>query len=145
MARLDPFLASLPQGFRYAIEIRDSEYLTPDYLELLRSHNAAHVFNTWTRMPALDQQAQLSEAFTADFTVVRAPLTKGRTYEQAVKTFEPYSEFKEPSEGAREGMRRIVVEAIRSRKQAFLFVNNRLEGNAPTTIEAVADAIGTGE
>jgi hypothetical protein len=26
-------------------------------------------------------------------------------------------------------------------KPAFLYVNNRLEGNAPSTIEAVADAI----
>jgi uncharacterized protein YecE (DUF72 family) len=142
MARLDRFLGSLPKGFRYAIEIRNSEYLTPDYLGLLKSYNTAHVFNAWTRMPALDQQAQLTEAFTADFTVVRALLTRGRSYEQAVKTFELYSEIKEPSDGARAGMRRIAVEAIRSRKQAFLFVNNRLEGNAPTTIEAVVYGIG---
>jgi hypothetical protein len=29
-------------------------------------------------------------------------------------------------------------------KPAFVFVNNRLEGNAPTTIEAVADSIRDG-
>jgi uncharacterized protein YecE (DUF72 family) len=141
MTRLDPFLESLPEGFQYAVEIRNREYLIPDYLGLLNSHNTAHVFNAWTRMPALEEQAQLSEAFTADFTVVRALLTRGRTYEQAVKTFEPYGEIRETSEGARAGMRRIAVEAQRSRKQAFLFVNNRLEGNAPTTIEAVIDGI----
>lgn len=28
-ARLDPFLTSLPEGFRYAVEIRNPEYLTP--------------------------------------------------------------------------------------------------------------------
>ena len=33
---------------------------------------------------------------------------------------------------------------MQRKKPAFVFVNNRLEGNAPTTIEAVADAIGVG-
>jgi hypothetical protein len=63
-------------------------------------------------MPALDQQAELPEAFTADFTVLRALLTKGRSYEQSVKTLEPYSEIKAPSEGARAGMQRISVECV---------------------------------
>jgi uncharacterized protein YecE (DUF72 family) len=89
MAALDPFLAALPEGFRYAIEIRNPEYLSPEYLHLLSSHNIAHVFNAWTRMPSLDDQARLPEAFSADFTVVRALLRKGRNYEDAVKALEP--------------------------------------------------------
>ena len=102
MGRLDPFLAALPEGFRYAVEIRNPEYLSPEYFDLLGSHNVAHVFNAWTRMPALEDQAQLPDACTADFTVVRALLRKGRSYEQAVKTFEPYREIREPNDGARE-------------------------------------------
>jgi uncharacterized protein YecE (DUF72 family) len=144
MARLDPFLKSLPPGFRYAIEIRNKEYLQPDYLAVLASHNVAHAFNAWTRMPPLDQQSQLPKAFTADFTVVRALLRCGRAYDKAVDTFEPYREIQEVNEGAREGMRRIADDARRQRKDAFLFVNNRLEGNGPSTIEAVAGQIANG-
>ena len=59
-------------------------------------------------MPALDDQAQIPEAFTADFTVVRALLKRGRGYEDAVKTFEPYKLVQEPNEGARAGMVEIV-------------------------------------
>ena len=95
MARLDPFLKALPQGFRYAVEIRNQDYLRPDYLAVLASHNVAHVFNAWTRMPSLDEQSRLSEAFTADFTVVRALLRCGRAYDKAVESFEPYREIKE--------------------------------------------------
>lgn len=95
MARLDPFLAALPEGFRYGVEIRNPEYLSPDYFALLTAHNVAHVFNAWTRMPVIEDQIQLPGAFTADFTVVRALLRKGRAYDQAVKAFEPY-------EGARD-------------------------------------------
>lgn len=88
-------------------------------------------------MPTLDDQAQIPEAFTADFTVVRALLRKGRGYEDAVKTFEPYKLVQEPNEGARAGMVEIVEKARKRKIPAFLFVNNRLEGNAPGTIEAV--------
>jgi uncharacterized protein YecE (DUF72 family) len=137
MARLDPFLEALPQGFRYAVEIRNQEYLRQDYLHLLASHNVAHVFNAWTRMPSLDEQSRLSEAFTADFTVVRALLRCGRRYEKAVENFEPYREIKEPCPSARDGMKRIAEQALKSKNSAFVFVNNRLEGNAPSTIEAV--------
>jgi uncharacterized protein YecE (DUF72 family) len=140
-AALDPFLAALPGAFRYAVEIRNPEYLSPDYFDLLASRNAAHVLNAWTRMPPLDEQARLPGVLTADFTVVRALLKRGRAYEQAVRTFEPYRLVQEPNEGAREGMVEILNQARQRKKPAFLFVNNRLEGNAPGTIEAVVDML----
>ena len=142
MARLDAFLGSLPDGFRYAVEIRNPDYLSPDYFGMLSSHNVAHVFNAWTRMPVLDQQARLSDAYTADFTVVRALLARGRTYEQAVKSFEPYDRLQEPNEGAREGMVEIAKQSLRRKNPSWLFINNRLEGHSPSTIEAVATTIG---
>jgi uncharacterized protein YecE (DUF72 family) len=141
MARLNPFLGSLPLGFRYAVEIRNEEYLSPDYMHLLASHNVAHVFNAWTRMPRLDEQAQLPEVYTADFAVVRALLPRGRAYEQAVAALQPYAEIREPNEQAREGMRLIAEESVRTKRSAFFYVNNRLEGHAPTTIECVIDRL----
>jgi hypothetical protein len=64
----------------------------------------------------------LDDAYTADFAVVRALLRKGRAYEQAVKSFEPYRLIQELTRGVAERARR-------ERVPAFLFVNNRLEGN----------------
>jgi uncharacterized protein YecE (DUF72 family) len=138
---LDPFLAELPEGYKYGIEIRNSDYLTPEYLELLKTHNVAHVFNAWTRMPGLEDQSQLPDAYSADFTVVRALLKKGRDYEKAVEAFEPYEKTMEVNEGEREGMVRIADTARKKKTPAFLFVNNRLEGNAPSTIEAVVEGL----
>jgi uncharacterized protein YecE (DUF72 family) len=140
-AALDPFLAALPGGFRYAVEIRNPEYLTPAYLGTLADHNVAHVLSAWTRMPRLDEQVQLPDVDTADFTVARALLRKGRSYEEAVKTFEPYDHTQEVDEATREGLVLSAGRAIRRKKPAFLFINNRLEGNAPSTIEAVADRL----
>jgi uncharacterized protein YecE (DUF72 family) len=134
---LEQFLGSLPSGWRYAVEIRNREFLVPDYFALLSRFNVAHVFNAWTRMPTLSEQIALPGAFTADFSVVRALLQKGRSYEQAVSMFEPYQEVRQPDPATRSALREIAEQAVREGRRAYIFVNNRLEGNAPRTIEAV--------
>lgn len=141
LARLDAFLAELPAGFRYAVEIRNPEYLGHDYFALLSRHRVAHVFNAWTRMPELGKQIEMDGAFTADFTVTRALLAKGRQYEQAVEAFEPYDRLQDENPAAREALVEIARRSMSRRLLAFLYINNRLEGNAPTTIEAVADRL----
>jgi uncharacterized protein YecE (DUF72 family) len=88
-------------------------------------------------MPRLADQIALPGAFTADFAVVRALLQKDRSYEQAVRLFEPYREVQQPDPSTRAALRQIAERALQVRQRAFVFVNNRLEGNAPATIEAV--------
>jgi uncharacterized protein YecE (DUF72 family) len=142
LARLDPFLGAVSKHFRFGVEIRNKEYLGPDYIATLRAHNVAHVFNAWTRMPELEDQIEMPGAFTADFSVTRALLAHGRSYEQAVETFEPYRSVQEPNPSARKALGKICERAWRTRQPAYVFINNRLEGNAPGTIEAVVDELG---
>jgi uncharacterized protein YecE (DUF72 family) len=141
LCRLDDFLGALPRGFRYAVEIRNPEYLEPAYFACLSGHNVAHVLSDWTRMPELGSQLDRPGVETADFFVVRALLAKGRTYEQAVEAFEPCERTREPNEAAGEAMPRVAERAMEGQKPAFVFVSNRLEDNAPATIEAAADRL----
>jgi uncharacterized protein YecE (DUF72 family) len=137
--RLNPFLAALPKEFRYAVEIRNPEFLERDYFACLRSHGVAHVYNAWSRMPELRHQMAIPDSVTADFQVCRALLRRGRVYEEAVKSFEPYTEIQDPNPEARESMRILIGRARENKEFLFLFVNNRLEGNAPTTILSVVE------
>jgi hypothetical protein len=123
------------------VEIRNKEYLGLDYFEVLSRHKVAHVFNAWTRLPVIGEQIELPGAHTADFTVVRALLQHGRSYEQAVKMFEPYQAVREPDRATRDALRQVAERAMRVRQPAYVFVNNRLEGNAPGTIEAVIASV----
>ena len=141
MARLDSFLADLPSGFRFAVEVRNPEYLGQDYFEVLTRHGVSHVFNAWTRMPDLTLQAELPGVFNANFTVVRALLRSGRSYEEAVSRFKPYRMIQESDSTTRTGIRQIVDRSNREGKPAFVFVNNRLEGHAPSTIEGVIETL----
>ena len=139
---LGPFLGQLPTGFRYAVELRNADYLTPIYFECLREHGAAHVFNSWTKMPALAEQAAMHEAFTADFLVCRALLRPGRNYEQAVGRFQPYDRILDVYPEGRRALSHLVRRARAERSKAFVVVNNRFEGNSPATIAAIVDGLG---
>jgi hypothetical protein len=121
------------------VEIRNPEFLTPEYLGCLHSHGVAHVFNGWWRMPELGSQIALPGAFTADFTVARALLRAGRSYEQAVERFAPYRHVQDVNQGGRDALRVLVERTRRERRSAFVFVNNRFEGNAPGTIAALVE------
>ena len=137
VSRLDPFLAALPSALRYAVEVRNRDYLVDHYFDCLRAHRSAHVFNAWTRMPTLAEQVALPGAFTADFTVVRALLRQGRAYEDAVAQFSPYDKPQDENPEARETLRALITRMRADRRDAYIFVNNRFEGNAPETIQAI--------
>lgn len=140
LTELEPFLQRLPNEFRYAVEIRNPEFLTPEYLSLLARYRVSHVLNSWTRMPELGAQMSLPGVFTSDFFVVRALLRPGRPYEEAVKRFAPYAQVREANPAARRTLRELIGYARSSGRRALIFVNNRLEGNAPGTIEAVIES-----
>lgn len=139
LAQLDPFLAKLPGEFRYSVEVRNPEFLVPEYFECLRRNRVAHVFNAWTRMPELDRQMRIPDAWTTDFSVTRGLLRWGRPYEQAVKMFSPYETIQDENPAARASLRDMIRTAREQNRRAYIFVNNRLEGNAPQTIEAILE------
>lgn len=134
---LDPFLDRLPAGWRYAVEIRNPEFLDAPYFDCLRAHNVSHVYNAWTRMPEIGEQRRIPGSDTAEILVARALLRHGRTYEQAVQKFAPYDRTQEVNEPVRRALRDLVGTAEVDGRPAFVFVNNRLEGNSPMTIVSI--------
>jgi uncharacterized protein YecE (DUF72 family) len=138
--RLDPFLAALPRDFRYAVEVRNPEFLETDYFSSLRSHGVAHVYNAWSKMPELRHQMAIPDSATADFLVCRALLRRGRVYEDAVTMFSPYTEVKDPNPEVRDSIRTLISRAREKRQTLLVFVNNRLEGNAPATILSLVES-----
>jgi uncharacterized protein YecE (DUF72 family) len=136
---LDPFLDSLPRGWRYAVEIRNGEFLEPAYFDCLRAHEVTHVYNAWSRMPEIADQMAIEQSQTSDLLVARALLTRGRTYEEAVKAFSPYDRVQDVNESVRKSLRDLIHIAEVDGRPAFIYINNRLEGNSPATTVAVTD------
>ena len=56
-----------------------------------------------------------------------------------MNTFQPYNGTKEVNPEAREAGKALIREALKGRKKTFIYVNNRLEGNALNTIAAMLE------
>jgi uncharacterized protein YecE (DUF72 family) len=139
VTKLDPFLASLPRQWRFAVEVRNPDLLDSRYFDCLRAHNVPHVYNALAKMPEMREQMAMQGSRTADMIVARALLRRGRPYEEAVREFAPYTSVREVNEPVREALRELVDIAIVDGTPAFIFVNNRLEGNSPGTIIAITE------
>jgi uncharacterized protein YecE (DUF72 family) len=137
---LEEFLEKLPPTWDYAIEIRNRHFLHPDYFAALARHGVTHVFNSWDDMPPLGEQLNLPDSRTTpERLAARFLLRPGRKYEEAVQLFQPYDRVQDVDEAGRAAGARLILEALTtgSVKRAFLYVNNRFEGNALQTIAAM--------
>jgi uncharacterized protein YecE (DUF72 family) len=138
---LDRFLGHLPKRYSYAVEIRNKEFLTQDYLAMLAAHGVAHTLNNWTRMPPIIEQIRIAGVLTAGFSVARALLKPGRQYQEAVDMFSPYQEIREENPELRMGLIDAVGRCLADGRALYAYVNNRAEGNSPKTIEAILDIL----
>ncbi len=67
------------------------------------------------------------------------PLTM--TYEAAKKRAEPYNKIVGELPEMRRDTVNLVKQAIGEKRRAYVLVNNRSEGNAPLTVQAIMDQL----
>jgi uncharacterized protein YecE (DUF72 family) len=142
VADLDSFLGKLPNGWPYAIELRNKFWLREEYFGCLARHGVTHVFNSWDAMPLVSEQmAPPGSRTNPELIAARFLLKRGRKYEDAVKAFQPYNKTQEINEEARKAGAGMIVEGERyeARRKTYIYVNNRLEGNALETIGAMME------
>jgi hypothetical protein len=88
-------------------------------------------------MPPEGDQLAMAGSMTADFTSARFLLKTGRSYPQAVKQFEPYSEVRDEYPEGRPALSDLLTPAKPGRPNTrYVYVNNHLEGCALWTIYA---------
>ena len=95
-------------------------------------------------MPSRHYFPRLNHLF--DVKHIAVDLKKGSikdelVYEEAVKFFAPYDAIKDPNPSARAAGAALIRKGIAAGPQGktFIFVNNRLEGNALNTIAAMIE------
>ena len=79
----------------------------------------------------------VSGIWTAKHAAARFLLPPGRSYEQAVAELAPYERVQQPYPQGRDAMQRLIRVALDDERTLYVFVNNRLEGNAIQTIDEV--------
>lgn len=145
VAEICAFLEELPRGFRYAVELRNKELVSRRYFELLRrSPHVTHCFNHWNTMPSLRKQMEAAAeggGLDPNFFVARLLTPLGSSYNSAVRRFHPYDRIREENLQMRRDAVALIRRALTRQGQAFILVNNRAEGYAPGTIDAICRMI----
>ncbi len=140
---LDQFLGKIPKGWPYGVEIRNKTFLHPDYFSVLAKHTVAHVYNSWADMPPVDEQMAMAGSLTNPHLCgARFLLRPGRKYQEAVDLFSPYDRVKEPNTEVRAAGAKLIkggAAAGKEKRKTLIYVNNRMEGNALATIEAMVE------
>ena len=125
--RLDEFLRDLPDGPRYAVEVRNRAWLTSDLGEMLSNHNAAIVLQDLHYMPKLDW-------ITADFTVIR---WLGRR-----KDIEQFDRIQIDRTKELEVWANRVRSFLEQGIDVFGFFNNHYAGHSPESVRQFASMLG---
>lgn len=142
VSALDRFLSKLPAGLQYAVEVRNPAILGARYHSVLNTHGVAHVYNHWTAMPALAvQHAALGDRFSAPFALMRLLTPLGTAHADAVTRYAPYSKLVQPQPRMRTDVLALIRQALAEQTGVYVLANNRAEGNAPSTIQAIADGL----
>lgn len=144
IADLDRFFTQLPSGWLYTVELRNRKWLGPEYLSVLKKHGVVHTFNNWTDMPSVGEQvAIVGDLGVETGSVARFLLKPGRKYEEAVSKFSPYTRTQEVNEEGRASLAHLIEKGWlkQSRDGTFLYINNRLEGNALMTVLGVLEML----
>ena len=139
--RVHELLSRLPRGPVYAVEARNRELLTPDYLQALQDVGAVHCLNIHPTMPGIAAQAELTHTENAPALVCRWMLAPGFTYETAKGRYEPFDELVDESPQTRLELTREIKRKLETGVPVYVIVNNKAEGSSPLSVEKLAGEI----
>jgi uncharacterized protein YecE (DUF72 family) len=138
--RLGEFLAALPAGPTYAVEVRDPDLLGSDYEAALRAVGAVHCANVHSRMPPVDQQVPLKGKGPM---LIRWMLHPGQDYESAGARYAPFDRLRDPDKLNRDRIAAMVRAGLSVGRDVHVIAANNAEGSAPLTLLQLAKTIVT--
>jgi uncharacterized protein YecE (DUF72 family) len=127
--RLVPFLKKLPGAKKFAIEIRNHDWLDAEFANLLRDHKIALVLQDRSRMPS---PAELKfDPITTDWTYIRWLGDRKLIEEQTTTWDKTVVDRKTELVSWVDYCRQVVKRGV----LVYAYANNHYAGHAPATIE----------
>jgi uncharacterized protein YecE (DUF72 family) len=139
--RLHAFLAALPSGPLYAVEMRDAAVLTRPFFSAVRDGGAHYCVAVHPRLPPVAVQAAAMAGAGPGPLVVRWNLNPREEYEAARARYSPFDRLVDEDVATRESIARLVAPALAADQPVYVIANNKAEGSAPLTLSRLAAAI----
>lgn len=144
VARIVAFFAALPRGPLYAAEVRDADLACEAFGEALRDVGAVPCLAVHARMPAVEEQAR-AYGLTSDNCqlplVARWNLHAGLVYQEAKDLYAPFNRLVDEDLATRQALTRLAVAAAAHQRPVYITINNKAEGSAPLSVEALAHTL----
>lgn len=140
-AMLSDFLAALPRGPLYAVELRTPALMTRAYVAALEHAGAAHCYTVHSSMLPLAEQLQRMPARANQKFIVRWMLRAGLDYAGAREQYAPFDRLVEEDVATRETIAQASVESADEDRDVIVCINNKAEGSAPLSAFKLAEAI----
>jgi uncharacterized protein YecE (DUF72 family) len=134
LERLERFLALLPDTFRYAVEVRNRDWVGPELGALLHAHRVALVLNDVASMPHPARVARQVDVVTTDFVYGRL-IGDRRRIDALTETFDRIVLDQGPRLDAWADLLRALLERV---PEAYVYANNHYAGHGPATIRDLA-------
>jgi len=135
LARLRPFLKNLPKDCDFVVEIRNKQWLSAQFFDLLREYKVAFALIDQAWMPRPDELFEKFDPVTAHFAYVRW-LGDRKAIEERTKTWDKtiIDRHREIAEWVK------ILKRLVSRDfKAFAYANNHYAGNGPATVKLFWD------
>jgi uncharacterized protein YecE (DUF72 family) len=147
--RLAAFFAALPTELGkhrpiYALELRNSELLTPRLMKMLAGAGVRYCVGLHDRMPEVERQEAALQALDGDTPgdlVVRWNLHRGFLYQAAKQRYEPFDRLVDEDPETRLILARMVAAAFEAKRRVWITANNKAEGSAPLSLLKLAQEI----
>jgi len=137
--RFGAFIEQAPEGFQYAVEIRNPNYYSRPYFDFLKSHRLGFVYLDGYYMPPIGTVFDSFAPETAAFQVIR--LHGGDRLDIEEKTGEVWDKILAPKPEGLKAAAKIVRANARKKVMTYVNANNHYEGSAPLTIERFVDVL----
>ncbi len=137
--RLHEFLAALPKGPQYAVEIRNPALLTPRYVRALAEVGATHCVVELPGMPDVTKQWEVTGGRERQTLVMRWMLARHHTYQSGAEAYRPFDELVDENPSARRAFADMIL--ANESRPSFLIANNKAEGCSPRSLLALAEAL----
>lgn len=142
--RLQAFLSALPRGVPYAVEVRTAALLDDGHREAyaaaLIEGGATHGFTVHPSMPPVVEQAERVDrrAWSGGPVALRWMLQRDQEYESARDAWAPFHALAAPDPGTRLEVAALVRTLLAGMHPVLVIANNKAEGSAPRTLQALA-------
>lgn len=136
-------LAHTPDAI-LAVEVRNAEFLTPAFAQVLRRAGATYCLGLHARMPPIEEQLPLLRALWPSPLVCRWSLNRRHGafgYEEARSSYEPFDRIVDADEPTRQTLARVAAATALAGLPVYVAINNKAEGSAPLSVFALADEI----